>query len=61
MTVAMTQGVMNALSPKTRKAWEATRRRRQGRQSGAPGQTREQAAIALAQLQAAFPGNVKVH
>lgn len=61
MTVSMTQGVLNALHPKALKAWEAARARRQRREQGPSAQTQAQAAVALAQLQAAFPGNVKVH
>lgn len=61
MTLAMTQGVLNALHPKTRKAWDAARRRRQPARVGPPPQSRYQAQRALAQLAAAFPDNVKIH
>jgi hypothetical protein len=61
MTVAMTQGVLNALHPKTRRAWDAGRRRRQAAYAAARPQTKVQAQRALAQLAAAFPDNVKIH
>lgn len=61
MTLSMTQGVINALHPKTRRAWDAARRRRQPARVGPPPQTRLQGQRALAQLSAAFPDNVKIH
>lgn len=58
MTVAMTQGVLNALNPKTLQAWQSRRARRS---PGRAPQSRAQFQRAVSQLQAAFPANVKVH
>lgn len=58
MTVAMTQGVLNALNPKTLDAWQARRARRS---PGRPPQSKAQFRRAVSQLQAAFPRNVKVN
>lgn len=57
MTVAMTQGALNAQNPKTRQAWEQRRAQRSGPKTQTPAQFRR----SLAQLAAAFPDNVRIH
>lgn len=60
MTVAMTQGVINAFNPDARRRWERRRARHVDAQRPR-GQSKAEFATALAQLASAFPGNVKVN
>lgn len=60
MTVATTQGALNAQSKKNLRAWQARRRADPDVQRARPPVSRVANERALAQLAAAFPGQVKV-